>query len=150
MIGWVNVRCEGHDENPTMNSRTIVPEAAARDAWAEACSALALLSLLLIIAGAVGPAVAAVNMPYAAGGSVVLGIGAVASLTLRSRTARVAASIGLVSLMLLRLLAPIRPDLLIATHGELSAVDAVGTGLLVLAAVVLVLVATRGTDTAAE
>lgn len=117
--------------------------AARRDRWIDTCSAAALISVLLIVGHLACPSLAGVSMAYSGGGAVVLGIGAMLCLGLESRSARLALSIGLVSLMILRALSPIRPDLFIARHAELSAVDAGGLVLLIFTAILMVDAAKR-------
>ncbi|MCA8974967.1 MAG: hypothetical protein KDC98_09610 [Planctomycetes bacterium] len=117
--------------------------AARRDRWMDACGLSAFLSFLLIVGHVAGPSIAGVSMAYSGGGAVVLGIGATLCLVVKSGSARLASSIGLLSLMVLRALCPIRPDLFVAEHGELSTVDAAGLVLLIVAATLMVSIATR-------
>jgi hypothetical protein len=92
------------------------------------------LALALILGYVAGPSIAGVNMPYSGGGAAVLGIGAALCLALKARSARLASAIGLVGLMMLRALSPIRPDLIVTKHGELTMADAVGLLLLIITA----------------
>lgn len=102
-----------------------------RDRWMGLCGLAGCLSFLLIVGHVAGPAIGGVSMAYSGGGAVVLGIGATLSSALTSGSARLASSIGLVSLMILRAITPMRPDLFVAEHGELSTVDAGGLALLI-------------------
>jgi hypothetical protein len=117
--------------------------AAHRDRWMDACGLAAFFSLMLIVGHVAGPSIAGVSMAYSGGGAVVLGIGATMCLVLPSGPARFASSIALVGLMVLRALSPIRPDLFVAEHGELSTVDASGLVLLIVTAALMVYAATR-------
>ncbi len=126
--------------------RKLASVGARRDRWMDACGAAAFVSLSLIIGYVACRWIAGIRMPYSGGGAVVLGIGATLCLGLESASARLAASIGLVGLMLLRMLAALRPDLIAAEHGALSVVDGGGVALLILAAAWMVLAATRRPD----
>jgi hypothetical protein len=93
---------------------------APRDRWMDACGAAAFVSFLLIVGYVAFPPIAGLSMPYSGGGAVVLGIGATLCLGLKSASARLAASIALAGLMILRTFSSIRPDIFVAEHGELS------------------------------
>lgn len=120
--------------------------AARRDRWTDACSVAAFLSFVLIVGHVLCPLMAGVSMAYSGGGAVVLGIGATLCLALKSGAVRIASSMGLVCLMILRALSPIKPDLFAASHGELSTVDASGLALLIFTASLMVYAATRSSS----
>ena len=117
--------------------------AARRDRWMDVCGVATFLSLALIACYVVCPSIAGINMPYSGGAAAVLGIGATLCLALKSGSIRLASAVGLLCLMVLRGLSPIRPDLLVAEHGELSMLDAGGLVLLIITATLMVWAATR-------
>ena len=126
-----------------MNPNRAVPVESFRDRWMDACGASAFVSLLLIVGYVACPPVLGLKMPYAGGGAVVLGIVATLCLGLKSRQTRLPAAITLVGLMSLRAISSIRPDLLVAKHGELSLLDGGGLIILILAAAWMLGVAMR-------
>ncbi|MEQ8765153.1 MAG: hypothetical protein RL885_14565 [Planctomycetota bacterium] len=116
---------------------------ARRSRWMDACGVATCLSFLLIVCHVALPPIAGVSMPYSGGGAAVLGIGAMLCLALESGSARLASAIGLVGLMILRALSPIRPDLIVAEHGELTMADAGGLVLLIITALWMVCAAAQ-------
>ena len=117
-----------------------------RDPWMDACGLAAFLSFLLIVGDLACPWIVGGSMAYSGGGAVILGISATLCLGLNSASVRLASAIGLMGLMMLRALSPVRPDLFRAEHGSWSLVDAGGMVLLIAAATLMVCAATQGSS----
>ncbi len=124
-----------------MNPNTAVPVETSRDRWMDACGASVFVSFLLIVGYVACPPMLGLELPYAGGGAVVLLIGATLCLGLESRPTRVVTAIALVGLMGLRTVSAVRPDLLIAKHGDLSLLDGGALVLLIIAAAMMLGVA---------
>ncbi len=105
-----------------------------RDRWNDVCGASAIVAFFLIVGYVAGPALLGWKLPYSGGGAAVLGMGATTCLALKTRPTRLAAAVALVGLSMLRTLSGVRPDILIARHGELSLEDCAGLAVLVVAA----------------
>lgn len=107
----------------------------------EALTVIALIALACIVGHVAGPSLLGVEMPYAGGAAVVVGIGAVVCSWLRSRAARAAAACVTLGLLLIRAASVALPELLERRHGAPSLVDSAGMLVLLAAAVTMLAVA---------
>jgi hypothetical protein len=120
------------------------------DGWAHACSATALVSLLLIVVHIALPPLSGLAIPYAGGAAVVLGVGAVLCSVIRSRTNRLIAASSLFGLMIFRVVSPFLPGLFISSHGGVSLLDGIAMGILIFVAGWLLIVAMRSSSSRSE
>jgi hypothetical protein len=133
-----------------MTTSTLAARPLPRDIWNDACGAAGFVTCLVILAPGVVPLVLDVEIPSAGGAAAVLISGATICLGLARRGARLAVASGLAILLALRVLSALRPDLLIAKHGALSALDAVALSLLILACLTMIRAASMRTHPARE
>lgn len=120
------------------------------DRWIDACSLAALLALLLIVGDVASWMAAGMGLPYAGGGAVVLGIGAVLGAAIRTRSNRLLAASALLGLMIFRLVSSLLPGQFISSHGQIAGPDAAALVLLIIAAAWLLAVALRHSTSSPE
>ena len=114
-----------------------------RDSWTDACRATAFVALLLISVHVLAPLVVGATIPYAGGGAVILGIGAVLASAIRTRTNRLLAAGALLGLMVFRPTSALLPGIFISSHGPVTHVDGVALALLIVVAACMLMVAMR-------
>lgn len=102
--------------------------------WSDACSFAALAALLAIAAAVALSAVTASGLPYASGGAVVLGLGAVLSSAIRGPLQRQIAAGTIALLLVFRLVAGAWPASFIPSHGPIEMHDAAATVVLIVVA----------------
>lgn len=106
-----------------------------------ALTAIALASLACIVGYVVSPSLLGLEMPYAGGAAVVVGIGAVVCAGLRSRAARIATACVVLGLVVIRVTSAALPDLFIRPHGTPSLLDSAALMILLATAAAMVVVA---------
>lgn len=107
----------------------------------DALVVIALAALACIVGSVVSPSLLGLEMAYAGGAAVVVGVGAVVCASLRSRAARMATACVVLGLVLIRVASAALPDLFVRPHGVPSLPDSVGMGILLAAAVAMLVVA---------
>lgn len=99
-----------------------------------ALTVIALAALACIVGYVASPSLLGVEMSYAGGAAVVVGIGAVVCASLRSRAARMATACVVFGLVLIRVASAALPDVFVQTHGVPSLLDGVAMVFLLAAA----------------
>lgn len=107
----------------------------------ESLTIIALAALACIAAYVLSPSLLGLQMTYAGGAAVVVGIGAVVCASLRSRAARMATACTVLGLVFIRVASASLPGLFVRSHGEPSLLDSVGLLILFAAAVTMLFVA---------
>jgi len=101
---------------------------------------IALASLACIVGYVASPSLVGLEMSYAGGAAVVVGIGAAVCSWLVSRAARVATACVVLGLVLIRAASAVLPGVFVQPHGAPSLPDSVGMVILLAAAVTMLVV----------
>lgn len=107
----------------------------------EAFTVIALASLTCILGYVVSPPLMGLEMSYAGGAAVVVGIGAVVCAGLRSRAARIATASVVLGLVSIRIMSAVLPQVFVRPHGVPSLLDSVAMLILMATAGAMVVVA---------
>ena len=107
----------------------------------DSLTVIALAALLCIAGYVASPLLLGVEMSYAGGAAVVVGIGAVVCAAFRSRAARMATACVVLGLVLIRVASAALPDVFVRPHGIPSLIDGMGMVILLAAAVAMLGVA---------
>ncbi len=108
-----------------------------------ALTIITLASLACIGGYVASPALLSIEMPYAGGAAVVVGIGAAVCAWLRSRAARMTTAYVVLGLVLIRAASAVLPGVFVQLHGAPSLLDSVGMVILLAAAMMLVVATMR-------
>lgn len=106
----------------------------------DAMTIIALASLACVAVSVAGPSLLGMEMSYAGGAAVVVGLGAVVCSWLTSRAARVAMACVVLGLVVIRVASTLLPDVFVRPHGAPSLPDRVGLAILLAAAVAMLAV----------
>lgn len=107
----------------------------------DAMTLVALAALACVAGSVASPWLLGLEMAYTGGAAVVVGVGAVACASLRSRSARVATACVVLGLVLIRMASAILPAVFVRPHGAPSLVDGAGMMVVLAAAVAMLVVA---------
>jgi hypothetical protein len=107
----------------------------------DALTIIALAALACIVGYVVSPSLLGVEMSYAGGAAVIVGIGAVVCAWLGPRAARMTTACVVLGLVLIRAASAVLPGVFVQPHGAPSLLDSVGMVILLAAAVMMLVVA---------
>jgi hypothetical protein len=107
----------------------------------DSLSVIALVALACIVGYVVSPSLLGLEMSYAGGAAVVVGIGAVLCSGLRSRAARIATACVVLGLVVIRVTSAAPPEVFIRPHGTPSLLDSAALMILLATAAAMVVVA---------